>query len=218
MITDVRRMMTMTALALSATLSTAHAADLEVDVRDLTGKALQDAVVWIEPVAGGSPATQAPKAKIDQVNKEFVPLVSIVQTGTEVSFPNSDNIRHSIYSFSTPKPFTTKLYSGKQAPPVVFDKPGLVVLGCNIHDVMVAWLVVVDTPYFGKSGADGRTTIKAVDPGDYRLSVWYPTAQFMPQVEQVHIGNSAPEHRMVRIDSAGSPLPAVRERAGHSGP
>jgi plastocyanin len=144
----------------------AMAADLNVEVRDLSGKPLADTVVFVTPLSG-SPHRPAhtPRTTIDQVNKEFTPLVSIVETGTEVSFPNSDNIRHSIYSFSPAKAFTAKLYSGNQAPPVIFDNSGLVVLGCNIHDAMVAWVVVVDTPYFAKTVAGGAADSDA-----------YPTA------------------------------------------
>ena len=103
--------------------------------------------MFAEPVgATTAPSHELRHAKIDQVNKEFVPLVSVVQTNTEITFPNSDNIRHSVYSFSPAKVFSLKLYAGKSAAPVIFDKAGLVVLGCNIHDLMVSWLLVVDTP------------------------------------------------------------------------
>src|SRR6185437_11323358 len=121
------------------------AADLEVAVQDLGAKPLMDAVVYADPVGTVAPqARPGANPKVDQVNKEFVPLVTVVRVGTEVSFPNSDNIRHSIYSFSPAKSFATKLYSGRQAPPVMFDKPGVVTLGCDIHDGMTAWVVIVD--------------------------------------------------------------------------
>lgn len=192
----------------------AHAAELEVAVHDLGDAPLQDAVVYAEPV--GSPAAMSHEvahARIDQVNKEFVPLVTVVRTNTEVSFPNSDNFRHSIYSFSQPKSFTTKLYSGKQAPPVLFDKPGLVVLGCNIHDMMAAWVVIVDTPYFTKTGANGTGLLKGLEPGDYRVSVWYPGPQFQPSTSQVHVAADGVNHFAVAVDSSGSPLPELRARA-----
>lgn len=84
--------------------------------------------------------------------------------------------------------FTSKLYSGKQTAPVVFDKPGAVALGCNIHDHMLAWMRSVDTPYFTKSGANGSGTLAGLKPGDYRFSVWYPGADSEPQVQQIHLG------------------------------
>jgi len=180
-------------LALLATLTlgpaVVHAADLQITVNDPGGQPLADMVMYAEPV-GGATAPQpysGAQVVIDQIHKEFVPRVTVVQTGTSIDFPNSDNIRHEVYSFSPAKDFTSKLYSGKPAAPVVFDKPGAVALGCNIHDHMLAWVRVVDTPYFAKSGADGVGTIAGLKPGDYRLSVWYPAADSEPEVQQIHV-------------------------------
>jgi hypothetical protein len=195
----------------------ACAVDLEVAVHDLSDQPLQDAVVYAEPIGRPAPTShEVAHAQIDQVNKEFVPLVTVVRTNTEINFPNSDNFRHSIYSFSPPKTFTTKLYSGKQAPPVLFDKPGLVVLGCNIHDLMTAWVVVVDTPYFAKTSASGTGLLQGLDPGDYRLSVWYPGPQFKPSTRQVHVAPEGNKRVTVAVDAADSPLPALRARAAAS--
>lgn len=203
-----------TAVALGFCAAPALAAELEVAVADLSSKPLEDAVVYAEPIGGPAPAShELGHAKIDQVNKEFVPLVTVVRTNTEVLFPNSDNIRHSIYSFSTPKTFTSKLYSGRQSLPVLFDKPGMVVLGCNIHDMMAAWVVVVDTPYFGKTTAAGTSLLKGLEPGDYRVSVWYPGPLFTPQVTQVHVAADSTAHATMKLDPADSPLPALRARA-----
>uniref|UniRef100_UPI0035B050D4 hypothetical protein n=1 Tax=Chitinimonas sp. TaxID=1934313 RepID=UPI0035B050D4 len=137
------------------------------------GKPVNDAVVYVETAAlkvGKSKQTVA----IDQVNKEFTPLVTVVQTGTTVRFPNKDNIRHHIYSFSSGNAFDRPLYSGSEAKPVVFDKAGVVVLGCNIHDWMLAYALVVDTPYFGKSDSHGQVKIDELPAGDYEVKVWHP--------------------------------------------
>lgn len=151
-------------------------ASLSVQMQDQQGKPLADAVVYVEPVNG-----KAPKGKlagiVDQVNKEFTPYVSIVQTGTAITFPNKDNIRHHVYSFSVPKVFDIKLYSGVPAAPVVFDKPGLVVLGCNIHDWMLAYLYVVDTPWFAKSSANGQAEIADLPAGEYVVYAAHPKLQ-----------------------------------------
>ena len=90
-------------------------------------------------------------AEMAQKGKQFDPTVLVVPVGTSVGFPNRDTVRHHVYSFSPVKTFELKLYSGVPANPVVFDKIGIAVLGCNIHDAMTAWVVVVDTPYFGRS-------------------------------------------------------------------
>jgi hypothetical protein len=100
--------------------------------------------------------------------------VSVVTVGTEVAFPNRDSVRHHVYSFSPAKTFELKLYAGKPANPVVFDKAGIAVLGCNIHDSMVAWVVVVETPHHGVADASGSLRLDNVPPGNYRLRSWHP--------------------------------------------
>jgi hypothetical protein len=106
-----------------------------------------------------------------------------VQTGTAVQFPNRDEIRHHVYSFSPPKVFELKLYAGTPAAPILFDKPGEVVLGCNIHDHMLAYVYVVDTPWFAKSGKQGEAKIDNVPAGEYDLHLWH-YAQASPQTPQ----------------------------------
>ena len=151
--------------------ASAAAGALTVSVHDRAGP-VADAVVALEPVDAPSPAAAA-HADVDQVNKRFVPRISVVRTGTSVEFPNSDRIRHEVYSFSPTKTFTLKLYAGRAALPVVFDRAGLVVLGCNIHDTMVGFIAVVDTPYFGRTDSNGVLALGA-PPGRYRLRVWHP--------------------------------------------
>lgn len=168
-------------MALATGLATVHAGaatagTVQVLVQDKAGRALQDAIVFLES-AEASRARQAAKppsgVEIQQLGRQFEPRVIVVPQGTSIQFPNRDNVRHHVYSFSAAKNFELKLYSGTPANPVVFDKPGVAVLGCNIHDHMVAWVVVVDTPYYGKTAAAGRVTLPQVPPGAYRLRVWH---------------------------------------------
>lgn len=151
----------------------AGAATVAVSVADAAGTALPDAVVYAIPVSGKAPLKAAPTALIDQIRREFVPLVSVMQTGTLVSFPNKDNTRHHVYSFSPAKTFELPLYAGTQAPPVMFDKPGLVTMGCNIHDHMIAYALVVDTPWFGKTDAAGKAVLEGLPAGDYDIRAWH---------------------------------------------
>ena len=95
--------------------------------------------------------------------------------GTRVAFPNFDTVRHHVYSFSPVRKFEIKLYVGTPAAPVVFDQPGIAVLGCNIHDGMAAWVVVVDTPWYGQTGADGRLSLPQLPAGHYHLRAWHPS-------------------------------------------
>jgi plastocyanin len=155
------------------------AGELHAQVRDKTGKGIVDAVVLAVPangaarIAGGLTATII----VDQVNKEFVPYVLPVWVGTAVNFPNKDNIRHHVYSFSPAKTFELPLYTGNPAAPVLFDKPGAVILGCNIHDWMIAYIYVSESPYFAKTAADGKATLTELPAGDYTLRTWHPRLQ-----------------------------------------
>lgn len=152
------------------------AGEVHALVRDKAGKGVADAVVVASPAnkVGKKAGAATTTAVVDQVNKEFVPYVLPVQVGTAVSFPNKDDIRHHVYSFSPPKTFELPLYAGNPAAPVVFDKPGVVALGCNIHDWMISYIYVVESPYFAKSGADGKASLTDLPAGDYTLRIWHP--------------------------------------------
>ena len=153
----------------------ARAAELTVLVRDARGRAVEHAVAWAVP-KGSAPPLAKRTAIMDQKNRMFVPHVLPVQTGTAVSFPNSDDIHHQVYSFSRAKTFQLPLYKGTPGNAIVFDKPGIVTLGCNIHDRMSAYIVVVDTPWFAVED-DGRVVLSGLRAGDYDLHVWHPDAR-----------------------------------------
>jgi plastocyanin len=179
------------AVATAFLASVAGAADLIVHVQSAANAPVENAVVYAVPASPAPPAVGL-KYSIDQVNREFVPRINVVQTGTAVRFPNSDNIRHSVYSFSPAKVFTLKLYAGKSADAMVFDKAGLVVLGCNIHDLMVSWLLVVDTPYFAHTDHSGVATLTRVPPGNYTLRTWHePMTEDQQVAEPLHVDAGA---------------------------
>jgi plastocyanin len=151
------------------------AAALNATVEDRSGAPIEDAVVTATPLTATSAAAAAEaEGVVDQVHKQFVPYVTVVHVGTRVRFPNGDNIRHHVYSFSPAKRFELPLYSGKAAAPVLFDKPGIVVMGCNIHDWMVGYVYVADTPYFGKTERNGSVQLHDLPAGDYRVQIWHP--------------------------------------------
>ena len=152
----------------------ALAGTVTVNVTTLSGTAAENTVIVFDPLDAMPPAGHA-AATIDQVEKSFVPRVSVVRTGTTITFPNSDHIRHQVYSFSPTKIFSLKLYAGSEMTPIVFDRAGLVVLGCNIHDKMVAFVAVVDSPYFAKTAASGAASLN-LPAGRYRLRAWHPDA------------------------------------------
>jgi plastocyanin len=160
---------------LIAAISTAvaHAAPVAVRVTDENGQALADAAVYAEPESGQLPSKVQKTIEIEQKNSTFLPMVTVIQTGTNISFPNNDNVRHNVYSFSPPKIFELKLYAGDPAHPIHFDRPGTVAIGCNIHDQMEAYIHVVPTPYFAKTDAEGKARLEGVPPGKYRLKAWH---------------------------------------------
>jgi plastocyanin len=149
----------------------AGASGIAVQVQDAAGKVLPDTVIYVEG-EGIAPSKVQPKAEIEQKGLKFLPLVTVVQTGSKVFFPNNDKVRHHIYSFSPAHKFDQKLYSGESATPQVFDKAGTVVLGCNIHDKMLAYVKVVDTPYFAKTDGAGAARIE-LQPGKYTVKAWH---------------------------------------------
>jgi plastocyanin len=161
-------------LAAALLATTAGAQTVRVEVVDEQGRAVQGAVVSLESAAARRAVRPLEGQAIVQKGRAFVPTVTVIPRGTAVAFPNEDTVRHHVYSFSPPKRFELKLYIGTPAAPVVFDQPGVVVLGCNIHDHMVAWVVVLDTPYHAISSAQGQAELMGAPAGDYQLAVWHP--------------------------------------------
>lgn len=152
--------------------ASASAAMLTARVVDQQGKPLPNAVLTLQGPPGKSAVVL--KADMDQRDQEFVPRVLAVHSNTEVKFPNSDNIRHQVYSFSPAKRFELRLYSGTPSDPLLFDKPGVVVLGCNIHDWMVGYIFVTDEPWFAVSDANGVIKFDDMPAGHYSATLWHP--------------------------------------------
>lgn len=187
------------ALLFSATCGQGIAASINGVVTDGDGSPVAEAVLYAVPA--GRSAGPAPRpATMDQVDKEFLPLVVPVQLGSAVRFPNKDNIRHHVYSFSPAKTFELKLYAGTPSNPVIFDKPGPVVLGCNIHDWMVGFVYVVDTPYFTKTNSAGKARLDGLPAGDYSLQIWHPHARAATPARPLSLAADATEATAYRLD------------------
>jgi plastocyanin len=194
------------ALLAAASACAAPAAGLTISVSDAEGKPLADAAALLEPI-GSKPAVKPlADVQIAQAKRQFMPRLTIVTTGTPVTFPNFDTVRHHVYSFSAAKTFELKLYAGVPNAPVVFDKPGIAVLGCNIHDSMAAWVVVADTPWYARSAEDGRARIDNVPAGSYRLRVWHAGlgANVEPVTSSLTIG-AADVLQAVRLPVSAQP-------------
>jgi len=151
---------------------------------------------------------------IDQRDETFQPAIAVVQAGSPVQFTNSDPTSHHVYSFSRPNAFALPLYKGDDTLTQVFSQPGVVVLGCNIHDSMLGYIVVVNSTRSGITGQDGRVTLADVPAGTHVVRAWAPGLDRTspPEVGQVEVTPSAPATLAFRLDVAGV-VPAVK-RAG----
>ncbi len=164
----------MTALIFGLGIQSVWATPMTVRVLDMQAQPVSDAVVsWQRPA---DPVLAKPLANVEisQKNKRFHPYVTVITKGTALRFPNLDTVRHHVYSFSSAKRFDLKLFHGREAAPVVFDKTGLVAIGCNIHDWMLGYIKIVDTPYFAVTDSQGVTVPLDLPAGQWQVSVWHP--------------------------------------------
>ena len=195
------------AIAIAATWQ-CRAGTLDVQVVDTEGHPIAGAAVYAvasKPLP--PPPSAAPTAIMDQQHNTFVPHVLIVRTGTLVDFPNNDVVSHHVYSFSEAKTFELGLYKGDAHPPILFDKPGIVVLGCNIHDSMLGYILVVDTPYFARTGQSGHAELADLPSDRYTVHVWTPRARPKNLPDSV-IADVGPETKTIAFRIDGKLLPA----------
>jgi plastocyanin len=145
------------------------------------GNGIAEAIVFVQTPTSGA-ATPA-MATMDQYDKTFVPGVLPIVVGTKVRFPNRDQIRHHVYSFSRAKKFELPLYKGEEAPPVMFDRPGMVKIGCNIHDWMSAIILVLPSSHYAVTDESGRYVLNGLDEGEYTVVAWH--AQSRQKTEDI---------------------------------
>jgi hypothetical protein len=187
--------------------SVAIAGDLELHLVDQAGKPVADAVVTVRPAAGlpGRPISFPWPMTMVQQNIAFNPHVLIVPVGATVPFPNKDNVRHHIYSFSKPAKFSMKLYGQDEVPSYTFRTAGAVALGCNIHDTMSGFIKVVDTPYAAKSAGNGTVRVNGMPAGNATVTIWHPMMRTKDneQIMQVALGASGVVSRPVALTLRG---------------
>jgi plastocyanin len=170
-------------LALCATGAIAAPVDLQFVGVD--GRAIGGVVMTLRSTDAAKPLARPAPAILDQVDRQFAPHVLVVPVGSPISFPNTDSVSHQVYSFSAAKRFALPLYHGKPYPPVLFDREGVVTIGCNIHDQMRAYVYVVEAQHFGRANHDGRWSAADVEPGEYTLTIWHPLSRMQaPVLEQ----------------------------------
>jgi plastocyanin len=176
----------------------AAAAGLRVTVRDQRGAPVPDAVigVWAEDAAIATPPPAPPRTlTVDQVALEFVPYITVLRPGDRVVFRNSDRTRHHVYSFSPVKAFEFVLAPGQSSAPMALARDGVVAVGCNIHDTMIAYLYVTRAPWSLRTDARGVASIDGLAPGSYTVRTWQPRLRpGKPDIAQtgVVLANGAP--------------------------
>jgi len=189
---------------------------IHVLTRDAAGQPVSNAVVSLTRLGDPEAAPTPPNdpVPIGQRHQEFETYVTPIVMGTRVVFPNQDTVKHHVYSVSKAKRFEIPLYIGDSKETVLFDRPGVVTLGCNIHDWMIAYVVVLTTSHFTKTGADGTGLISGLPPGTYDLVVWHPlmTGTVQQQITVAPAGDATqviplslhPDRRVRRAPDSGS--------------
>lgn len=189
--------------------------NLELAASGPDGRPAAGVVVYLPDVH--APAGQQ-RVVVDQRNEEFVPAISVVRVGSEVQFTNSDPTSHHVYSFSKPNAFALPLYKGNAPLVQRFLRPGVVVLGCNIHDSMLGYVVVVESARAGVTGPDGRLTLHDVPAGKHLVRAWAPGLDRAnpPGVGSVQVGESTPAALSFQIGVTGR-APATSKRSALAG-
>jgi len=163
------------ALALAGAMSPLAATPLAVRVVDSSGRPVRDAVVTLYPSGSTArPARSGGRFVVSQQKLQFHPFLTIVPVGADVSFPNLDPTKHHVYSFSPAKKFELKLFAKDQSRTVHFDRPGVVALGCNIHDQMSAFIIVTDSAWTARTNAEGMVVFGDAPSASGRLTAWHP--------------------------------------------
>ena len=186
-------------LLLTSIWRVALAAEVQVELRTVEDQAMPNAVIYL--TAKQSLPSSAPQtiAIMDQINRQFSPHVLAVQKDTQVRFPNSDSIKHHVYSFSAAKRFELQLYKGLNANPLLFNTSGVVELGCNIHDWMLGYVIVLDTPYFAKTDGAGKVSF-TLPEGEYRLNIWHPRIAQSPESLEYAVNIRESNNLSYRLD------------------
>src|SRR5579871_3902579 len=196
----------------------AAATSLAVRIVDQEGKPVANAVVMLAPEGKTAPpaTTRLEATKtVDQRDETFIPLVTILPRTGHVVFANNDRTKHQVYSFSPIRQFEITLAQGERSVPLAFDNTGVATLGCNIHDHMIAFVFVTDSPWTSQTGADGRVVIDDVPAGGYTVQVWHPQLPPGTAAPASNVMISGESMQFSTILKILPPPPKMRMHAGH---
>jgi hypothetical protein len=148
--------------------------------------------VYLEPVDPAMPLPPIAPGLIRQRDAQFLPGFSIAPAGAEIQVLNDDDIFHNVFSFSGANAFDLGLYPRGESRTVRLLHPGEVHVYCSIHESMSALILVVPTPYYAQTDAEGAFRIRGVVPGRYRLRTWNATLPPVEREIEVGAGEVAP--------------------------
>lgn len=196
------------------------AGEVHVTVQGADGAGLENAAVVLRESGDAWEPPRESKATIDQIDREFVPPAISVPVNTKVLFPNQDDIRHHVYSFSSAKSFELPLYEGMPARPIRFPRPGVVTIGCNIHDWMIAHIYVVDAAIHGLTDAVGVWKVAGLPPGRYHVEVWHHgLAEERQEIDEIRLEPGDRVSLEITMEVSTGPAPRRAPlRRGPSGP
>ncbi len=176
----------------------ADAAVLNIQMIDQQNKPVENAVITATPLFSKVETVIQTKV-IDQINKEYVPRVVIISKGSSLKFPNKDNIRHHVYSFSKARQFELPLYKGSTASPIEFNNAGVVTLGCNIHDWMRGYVFISETPFAVLTDKKGKAAIDDLAEETYRIDFWHPRLKKTLASRQIKLHQDSIETVKIRM-------------------
>lgn len=223
--TFLKRRVVHSALIVFLLWSPSSQARLSIDVQSQGDTdALEGAVLTATPINTGTTSARksaVQQVSMEQVNRQFQPFILPVPIGVPVEFPNRDRTAHHVYSFSTVRTFELPLYKGTFPEPITFDKPGVVPLGCNIHDWMLGYIFVVDAPFYTQI-FNQSADFDDLPPGKYEIGIWHPSLEKGQVSTWIIDVEAVDSHRVLSLESsllaARQPIPPTErfdERADY---
>ena len=184
-----------------------HAESLQVALRDIDNLPVKEVAVYLESHDAKSASSMNHPREISQVDRKFSPYVSVVRKGESINFSNQDEITHHVYSFNGPTRFSFKLKKDEHMLSDPFTETGVIAMGCNIHDWMSGYMLVVDTPYYALTDSEGKVAFNDLPSGEYHLKAWHPQMAGGEAISR-HVTLQADSVLEIRLSEPMAPVPS----------
>lgn len=148
--------------------------DIQIEVTTTAVRKINTEQIVVALIPKNRPKQLVMHKEIKQSNAQFRPFITVAQPASVVEFPNFDDFAHHVYSFSNALSFELPLYRGDQKQKLMPEKSGIVPIGCNIHDWMLGYIIIVDTPYYAFLKGN-VAKFNNLQDGDYELAMWHPS-------------------------------------------